>query len=132
MFLNLLETQEKNAFMELAIQLVKADNKTDSREEAMLRHYLHEMNIGEDEFVFKEIKLDQLVPVFKSRRSKRAVLMELLALALADNDFDVNEQNLVAEISGKFGFEADELKQMTDWVIRIQRIYAEGYQLLEA
>jgi hypothetical protein len=112
-FLNLLDSDEKRAFAELAEKLIKADGLVIGREEAALAALKAEMGItdgGDGRGV------EELAGVFHSWRSKVAALLELIGLGYSDVSYSVNEQSLVHEAARKMGLTADELEEIEAWV----------------
>lgn len=113
MFLNLLDSDEKRAFAELAEKMIEADGLVIGREESALAALKAEMGIsggGDGRSV------DELAGVFHSWRSKVAALLELIGLGYSDVSYSVNEQSLVDEAARKMGLTADELEEIEAWV----------------
>jgi len=57
-----------------------------------------------------------LAGVFKSRRSKVAALLELIALGYSDTAFSVSEESLVNSVANQMAISPDELQGIEDWV----------------
>jgi len=112
-FLNLLDSDEKKAFAELAEKMIQADGLVIGREEAALAALKAEMGVsnGGD-----GRSIDELAGVFHSWRSKIAALLELIGLGYSDINFSVNEQSLVDEVARHMGLSQDELEKAEAWV----------------
>ena len=113
MFLNLLDSDEKRAFAELAEKMIKADGLVIGREEAALASLKAEMGIsgsGDGR------EVDELAGVFHSWRSKIAALLELIGLGYSDVSYSVNEQSLVDELARHMGLTPDEVEEVEAWV----------------
>jgi hypothetical protein len=112
-FLNLLDSDEKKAFAELAEKMIEADGLVIGREEAALAALKAEMGIsggGDGRSV------DELAGVFHSWRSKVAALLELIGLGYSDVSYSVNEQSLVNELARGMGLTSGELAEVENWV----------------
>ena len=113
MFLNLLDSDEKRAFAELAEKMIEADGLVIGREESALASLKAEMGItGSSE----GRSVDDLAGVFHSWRSKIAALLELVGLGYSDVNYSVNEQSLVDEVARQMGVTTDELAEVEAWV----------------
>ena len=114
MYLNLLDTDEKIAFAELAERMVEADGIVIGREAAALASLKAEMGVSGSDSGGRSV--DDLAGVFKSRRSKVAALLELIGLGYSDISFHVTEESLVNAVANQMAITPDELQQMEDWV----------------
>ena len=114
MFLNLLDSDEKRAFAELAEKMIEADGLVIGREAAALASLKAEMGVTETGAGGRTP--DELAGVFKSRRSKVAALLELIGLGYSDTSFSVSEESLVNTIANRMAITPDELQEMEDWV----------------
>ncbi len=113
MFLNLLDSDEKRAFAELAEKMIEADGLVIGREEASLAALKAEMGItggGGGRGV------EELAGVFHSWRSKVAALLELIGLGYSDVNYSVNEKSMVDVIARQMGLSSDELASIESWV----------------
>ena len=113
MFLNLLDSDEKKAFAELAEKMIQADGLVIGREEAALAALKAEMGVSNDG---GGRSVDELAGVFHSWRSKIAALLELIGLGYSDVNFSVNEQSLVDEVARHMGLTRDDVEKTEAWV----------------
>ena len=114
MYLNLLDDDEKRAFAELAERMIEADGLVIGREASALAALKAEMGVsgtGGDGRTPQD-----LAGVFKSRRSKVAALLELIALGYSDTAFSVSEESLVNSVANQMAISPDELQGIEDWV----------------
>jgi len=114
MFLNMLDIDEKRAFLLLAETMIEADGVVVGREAAVLASLKAEMGIAGGGDAARSV--EELARVFKDRRSRVAALLELFGLAYSDTSFDMNEQSLIAEVAGHMSFTMDELGEIEQWV----------------
>ena len=114
MFLNMLDIDEKRAFALLAEKMIEADGIVVGREEAVLASLKAEMGVSGSED--DDRSNEELAKVFKDKRSRVAVLLELFGLAYTDTDFALGEQSLIASVAQDMSFESDEIVALEQWV----------------
>ena len=114
MYLNLLDDDEKRAFAELAEKMIEADGLVIGREASALAALKAEMGVSETGGDGRTPQ--DLAGVFKSRRSKVAALLELIALGYSDTAFSVSEESLVNSVANQMAISPDELQGIEDWV----------------
>jgi tellurite resistance protein len=115
MFLHLLNDTQQKAFLALAKQFVEADHKLSSEEQNLV-----ELMYAETGLPF-ETELptgdrEALIAPFDNRQVQSAVLLELIGVGRADEEFSAEENAFVRETAAKFGFSTAELEKMQLWV----------------
>jgi len=114
MFLNMLDIDEKCAFVLLAEKMIEADGIVVGREAAALAALKAEMGVSESTQDNRSIR--ELSRMFKDRRSRVTALLELFGLAYTDTNFDLGEQSLIATIAQDMEFTSDEIVEVENWV----------------
>lgn len=114
MFLNMLDDEEKRAFVLLAERLIEADGIVVGSEAAALAALKAEM--GVDDVVGQEVSIEELAYTFKDRRSRVAALLELFGLAHSDSNFHMSEVSLIASVAYFMGFDDREIDVLENWV----------------
>ena len=86
MFLNFLNSEEKNTFLKLAISVIQADGKLEESEKSYISDYSREMGITEFDLNEKidPLPLAEKIGVNSTDFVKRVFLLELLACAKAE------------------------------------------------
>ena len=106
MFLTNLNSTQKDAFMALAQNLISADGILDERETATIEQYKLEMNLPSS---YQIIKIDQSEAISvlseASKVVRRQIAFELIALALIDKNYTIEEQTLLKNIQTSFVLE---------------------------
>ena len=110
MLLMQLETQEKFAFLHIAHHLAQSDGKIGNREEVRLNDYCVEMGIDNIIFDEENYVIENYLDKFKSSKSQRILLLELMMLVHVDDTYNNQEQELMNIISNRFNFEPRLLK----------------------
>lgn len=114
MFLNLLDNDEKLAFVELAERMIKADGLVIGREEASLAALKAEMGTPSEAIGGRST--EELAGVFKNWRSKVVALLELIGLGYTDTSFSIGEQSLVDQVAQHMGMSEKDLAGIEEWV----------------
>jgi hypothetical protein len=124
MLLMKLESKEKFSFLQLAHYLARVDNHYGKKEEEIILEYCTEMgieNIGS--FDFDNFSLDNILKDFKSQRSKRIVILELMILIHIDHIFNINEKKLIEKISESFGIDISDVNDYSQWGKSVAMLY---------
>ena len=124
MLLMKLQSKEKFSFLQLAHYLARVDNKYGKREEEIILEYCTEMGIENlDSFDFDNFSLDNILKDFKSEKSKRIVLLELMILIHIDHVFNINEKKLIEKISDSFGIKISDVNDYSQWGKSVAMLY---------
>lgn len=111
MYLSLLTSEEKNAFLELAITIASSDNDFSDHEKAMVQLYCNEMQIAYSDNI-KVRPLAEILSALKecSERTKKIILYEVIGLVLVDGEVD-SETNILNEMQKAFNISPDFTKE---------------------
>ncbi len=124
MLLMRLESKEKFSFLQLAHYIARVDNKFGEKEEEIIREYCDEMGIEYiDSFDMDSFCLDDILNDFKSKKSQKIVLLEIMILIHIDNNFDINEQELIKKISTKFDISLEDASDFSQWGKSVAMLY---------
>ena len=120
MFLEELQPEEREAFLELADLIAAIDGKLSIFENSILNKYKKEM--GLEDYKIKGLVMDDILKIFTSERSKYIVLTELFQLIYSDGVFHDQESESVRLIKSHFGFNSNEFGSFKDWIIKIKEL----------
>ena len=124
MLLMKLEAKEKFSFLQLAHYLARIDNSYGNKEEEILLEYCAEMGIDNlDTFDVNVFCLEDILKDFKSKKSQKIVVLELMILIHIDNNFHINEKELIKKIIEKFGFNLEEVDDYSQWGKSVAMLY---------
>ena len=119
-----LKTEEKFAFLQLAHYLARVDNNFGKEEEEVILEYCDEMGIENiDSFDMDSFNLEATLNNFKSQRSRKIVVLELMILVHIDSVFNINEQILIEKISQNFGISTKDLNDFSSWGKSVAKLY---------
>lgn len=128
MFLNSLNSTEKDNFMKLAVAVIKADGVVEESEKQILSAYANEMQIPvcnldgqcDTDSIIKEFAMTSTL------QTKRIIFLELLALAFADGNYATEEKALVQQLADAFEFDRAFIEQ----AINLEDAYVAAYMSL--
>lgn len=134
MLLSLLSKEEKNLFIDLAIELVSVDGKPTETELAIIKKFKKE--IGEDVSKYKKSNLskEKLLEYFVQRSypTKNLVYMNLVATSLNDDYYSVEEHMFLEKIQQAFGISEKKKNELMKLVYserdlreRVKRVISE-------
>ena len=109
MYLSLLNTEQKRLFLSVAYGLATSDGDFSEREQQVIESYSMEMNI-EINMEDIDMKLDKVINNLSSicgLREKKIIVFEMTGLAMADNNYDTGEREIIKRTLLLFGLEAD-------------------------
>lgn len=133
MFLMKLRNHEKFSFLRLAHYLAQVDGSYGEKEREIILEYCTEMGIDDlDFFDIKSFSLDEVLNSFKSQKSKKIVVLELMILIYIDNDIHVNEKELIEKIKEKFSLSDIDIEKYTLWGKSITKHYEEAKNLINS
>lgn len=104
MFLNLLNSIEKDNFMQLAMAIIKADGIIEESEKQIQSAYANEMQMQICNYE-EQVDIDKIIEEFamnSTAQTKRIVFLELLALAFADGNCAIEEKTLIQQLANAF------------------------------
>jgi len=131
MYLNYLEENEKQAFLQLANAIANADGELCDKEKTIIGYYCNEMNINN--FAHDQQKsIDALAMEFKSMRSKKITILELMSIVHANGEFKKEEKMIVDLLVQKFGISQDYLNDVEKWTDLMLSVIEQGNSLIEA
>lgn len=132
MLLMKLQTKEKFAFLQLAQFLARVDGEYGNREEDVIDEYCVEMGIDKpDVFNEEDFDLDLVLSHFKSSKSKKIVILELMILVHIDDKFDHKEHELFDRIIKQFKIDEKDLKYYSYWGKAVSSLYEQGKLFIE-
>lgn len=127
MLLMKLEPKEKFSFLQLAHYLARVDNEYGEKEKEIILEYCAEMGIDNDDmFEMSEFCLDENLKDFKSKKSKKIVILELMILTHADDKYDLTERTLLKQINDTFGFSQKDVDLFAQWGKAVAALYEQG------
>lgn len=129
MWLSALTSQQRNALLGLAHNVVVSDGLLDPNEEGMLTEFKREMELHPNLEV-EYLELEGIGDTFDTRKSRFIALLNLLRLSYADGAFEVEEECLLKEVSRAFEVSDEEFLLLDNWVRRLIALEGEARSLM--
>lgn len=131
MFLKDLTDDEKYAFLELAFLVAHADGDMADVEAEMIAYFRIELGIPEDHYAIQGWDVPSAAATFTTDGSRRAALMELMLVVMADGVAHPGEHLLLVEIAEALGLDEECRERQFTWVQRLMALMATGKRLIE-
>lgn len=108
MYLSVLNSAERVLFLGLAYHLATSDGEYSSEEQATIEGYCQEVQVQFDDntmikpidYIINELTIKSNVKV------KKIIVFEAIGLAMADNNYDEGERNIVNQMISAFGLDS--------------------------
>lgn len=134
MFLSALNEEEKRNFLRLAVFIAKSDEEYAEEEKKMIEAYKYEMNLDFDpDSNDSSIDVNSLIESFNDsdEQTIKKIFIELIGLVLADEKFVKSEKEILQQFMEKYSLSEEYLKQVQDWIVKLNALYAEGATLIK-
>lgn len=131
MVLNLLNSREKELFLYLAIALIKSDGVIHESEKVVLQLYAKEMEIPIPSNLYekRDLAIKEWIAELSNLsdiKTKRAIFVELSALAFADGNYSIEEKEIIQMLAESFNFD----DKTIEYIIGLQDSYMISYYSL--
>lgn len=127
MFLAMLTTNEKLAFLSLAYALSNAHDGVSSVEEDIINACVQEMNIQHtNDFMNIEKACENITDT----KAKKITILELMLVALADGDYAESEDHIMQKILSKLNIEEDVIEGAKAWAEFVLASYRSGLRFI--
>jgi uncharacterized tellurite resistance protein B-like protein len=131
MYLHLLSKPEQELFLELAHHAMFTDKKVSVDEKEIFDTYVHECQLFEYTLQHKEDLDYVLNELAKSKKmAKKLILVELLGVVLADDEYNELEKEFIEKTANAFGVNDYELSRLQRWVEDFNDIVERGFELV--
>ena len=130
MFLDRLSADEQNVYCQLAYAVMAADGEVAEKELAFHDRCLRDLGIEE---LPEPAPADGvMVPAgaFRLSASRRALLVELALLAVADGEVTGEERSVLEAVAGEMNFDSLDVDRCLEYAGRLRDVLDEGCVLL--
>lgn len=128
MFISNLNTTQQSAFLGLAKQLIESDNDISPQENILLETLHKQMDANVSAV---NVSLSNLNTLFEGKKSRASMILELLGLACADDNYHPAEKEYIRKVTEACGVSENELRDMESWVVRQLALVREAAQFME-
>lgn len=125
MYLDYLNDEEKNIFLDLGIMLAAADAEFDDKEKKALDLLCDEMKIIPRYSAKKSIEeCIAYINANSSKRNKKIILFELTGIAYADQNFAKEESDLIKNVVEAIGLTKEDNTYIVEAVAKLYKEYS--------
>lgn len=124
MYLNLLNEEAKEVFLDLCINLAESDDDFCQKEKNLIDQFCQEMNIKHR--YMAKLSLDKSLNRLNElcdERGKRAVTAEIIGLVIADEVISDSESKILQQITEKFSISHIEMEKLRGLVNELYELY---------
>jgi uncharacterized tellurite resistance protein B-like protein len=131
MFLWRLNDTQRKVFMALATRMAMADAKVPPEEVRLLDDFAASLETdikSSGEAIFAKPDLS----AFDTHESRTIMVLGILAVALSDNHFHVDESSVLTQITNTFDISPQKLAELRMWAERIVDVYHDFHKFIES
>lgn len=133
MFIAMLTTKQQEALCKVVQYIAEVDGNVDYREKLLISALLEESALDEIPAAAKDMdEVKELLGRFDAKVAKRALLLESIGVALADDVVHPTEIRVIEELADGMGISRDWLDSARDYVQRALDVQREANDLLTA
>ena len=125
MFLDVLNNDEKEWFLDLAIKAAEANGEVAAEEIRMLHAFAAEMKIKARTNSGMELsEILKKIVENSSKKSMKVIVFELIGILFADSEFDEQEKSFLSQVKNAFGFEDSMINEMISEINEYSALFA--------
>ena len=131
MFLGMLEEEQKELFLDLAIKAAASSGGIAIEEKNMLKSFAKELQIPPKYQCRKRVTgiIDRLKAI-SDEKSLRIVMFEILAEMYSDSEYDETERQFIATMAESFNISQDTVNEMDSLLKRYAKLYRDICELV--
>ena len=131
MYLNLLNKDEQQNFLELARYSMGVNGEHKKEEEEVLLGYKFECQLVEYK-ANRQDEIENIITILgaSTKKVRKIILIEILGIFQADGEICNKETEFLNKLSQEFNIEEYEVKRIKRWVEAMNDIVQEGYELI--
>lgn len=125
MYLNRLNSEQKELFLDLCIHASLSNNNFAAEEKNAIEQYCAEMQLSQVRYN-AERTVDEAVNrilEISTNEELRIILLEITALIISDNIYDEREQKFMNDLADKIGFSKGHLDEMLGCLNELTDVY---------
>lgn len=129
MFLNIMNNEEKEKFLELVYKVANADGDYAEEEQEIVNSYKNELEI---DTINDNSTIIELIEYFANKNEviKKVVMFETVGIVNADAVVVKAEKEILKNMNAQFALGKETYKQINDVAEKLQKVYDEIYNIL--
>lgn len=129
MFINNLSNQQQSALIKTAELLIASDSVIAAEEENILNSLKSQSH--PDLPNLHSFELSSLKEIFTTQKAKVSLMLELVAVALIDEEYHSNERSFINDIAGILDINDATLIQIESWVEKQMDLQKSALEMME-
>lgn len=113
MFVQNLTAEQQSALLYLAHEIARADGSSDELQLGMVEILTKQSEEGVTE---KAVEASELATLFTTERAKCSLLLELLGVAHANEEYHLSERDMITGYAKNLGVSNEKLNALESWV----------------
>lgn len=131
MYLNKLDSQAKNVFLNLAHLVARSDESFSDMQKMLIDGYLKEMDIEDVDFNESEFSLINCISTVTNTEYQKIILIEILAIVYTDNIMHEAEKEIIDTIVDTWNINSNLVVVYGEWSRSLLSLHIQGEALLE-
>ena len=129
MFVQVMEKEEREKFLELIYKIANIDGDYAEEEEELIDSYKTELELSD---IKDTDTIEEIIDYFssKSESIRKIVLFEVYGMINADGKIDISEEKIFNLSQEKFGISEQQTKAIINVAEELQEVYDKVYDVL--
>lgn len=129
MFVQVMEKEEREKFLELIYKIANIDGDYVAEEEELIDSYKAELELSD---IKDTDTIEEIIDYFssKSESIRKIVLFEVYGMINADGKIDISEEKIFNISQEKFGISEQQTKAIINVAEELQKVYDKVYDVL--
>lgn len=129
MFLQVMNTEEKEKFLEFIYKVANIEGEYVEEEKELINSYKNELGISE---ILDTCNIEELIEYFstKTTEMKKIILFEVIGLINSDDKVVKEEEEFLNKIIVSFGLDNEIVERIKSVAKKLQNVYDEVYDTL--
>lgn len=129
MFVQVMEKEEREKFLELIYKIANIDGDYVAEEEELIDSYKAELELSN---IKDTDTIEEIIDYFssKSESIRKIVLFEVYGMINADGKIDISEEKIFNLSQEKFGISEQQTKAIINVAEELQKVYDKVYDVL--
>ena len=131
MFLNRLDNNSKQLFLNLAYSVAQSDESFSDMQKELIKNYASEMDIADIDFKKDDFILENELKKVQNKDYQKIILIEILAIVYSDNIMHPAEKEIIDTMVDNWNLNSSLVTIYGEWSKSLLSLQIQGEALLE-
>lgn len=131
MFLNRLDNNSKQLFLNLAYSVAQSDESFSNMQKELIKNYASEMDIADIDFKKDDFILENELKKVQNKDYQKIILIEILAIVYSDNIMHPAEKEIIDTMVDNWNLNSSLVTVYGEWSKSLLSLQIQGEALLE-